>query len=261
MSKNAFTEEQSKEIEQALSFSSDVERTLGELAEKYFKEPKNIKNFLAKKYPKEYNEWFGTSVKEPSLYGKKIKLNELVERLLAILDYPEEKQEKVRIYMKGRAFPYEFAESLYVQLVENKIADLVEQMKGHYERCQESRDTLRKYHLYSVIMTIFLLGMLVVILYQGPRDKGLEMFIDAFAMSFLVTVPYILFWIQRKLFKRQNEEYEQLHSVYRKYKEIRETLPNYIIFENLREYWLQAEEYNPDMLWHPKKPSFFKFKR
>jgi hypothetical protein len=67
MSKNAFTPEQSEEIFNTLEGAIDKVKALEQLADRFFTEPKNLKNFLAKKHAKEYNEWFGASVKEPSL--------------------------------------------------------------------------------------------------------------------------------------------------------------------------------------------------
>ena len=84
MSKNAFSSVESKEIFDTVQNATDKVASLEELAHRFFTEPKNLKLHLRMKYPDNYNDWFGASVKTDS---KKLKVNELVDRLLDITNF------------------------------------------------------------------------------------------------------------------------------------------------------------------------------
>ena len=122
MSKNAFTDDQSHQIYHTLKtrFERDeVENALVELAERFSKTTTSIKLHVQRKYPEQYNEWFKASVKTDR---NRLKVNELVELILEITDYPKDKREFIKSTMEGKTFPQQFAEEIYLQLLANKLA-------------------------------------------------------------------------------------------------------------------------------------------
>ena len=54
-------------------------------------------------------------------------------------------------------------------------------------------------------------------------------------------VPLTILLLLRILKERMNSHTKALSDAFRQYEEIKNSLPHYIMFENLREYWTQAE--------------------
>ena len=126
MSKNIFSSDQSKEIFDTVQNATDKVASLEELADRFLTEPKNLKLHLQRKYPDNYNDWFGVSTKADS---KELTKKELVDRLIDIIDFEPTKRDWIRSTVAKSSFPQPFAQELYTTLVDNKIDDYLKEVE------------------------------------------------------------------------------------------------------------------------------------
>jgi len=147
VSENVFSNQQYEDMFAELENSSDKELCLQGLADRFSTQTKNLKNGIKNIYPDEYSEWFGASVKADS---KELTKKELVDRLIEIIDYPQEKWEHIRSTVAKSSFPQPFAQQLYKQLVDNKLDAYIEELEWL------KRATLKRWLLvWLIIFTIF----------------------------------------------------------------------------------------------------------
>ena len=207
MAKNRYTNRQSIDIFTTIENASDKDASLRELANRYITDEKSIKLHVARKYPQEYGEWFGTDTKKS---GKRLTKKEITEKLFEMTDYDESKQEYTRSQMSKSSFPQPFIETIYKQLIYKDMELFDSKMNGIRHQLHETEwlndDKSLRLILYppiSIVISIvlasfgtfeFLLGSAVfgVLAIVGIRLLMTKVKLDVRALQQLFVDEYSL---------------------------------------------------------------------
>ena len=235
MSELAYTPEESEDIFTTLKKAPDKGASLEELAKRYSKTPKSVKLHLRMKHPKYYNDWFGASAKADA---KRLKVNELVDRLLDITNYDPKKRDWIKNTMGNSSFPQPFAEELYKQLVDKKLDAYVEELDWLYLN-RVSRGNLIVLTIAATFLSIFAIVIATsngTVVLDQPLLLGSDVVISGESYIKIILVPLVgiiltMFLLAYRLYHIRQMSLNQEELTKNKFNDFLNTLPDYLIDE------------------------------
>lgn len=237
MSELAYTPEESEDIFTTLKKAPDKGASLEELAKRYSKTPKSVKLHLRMKHPKYYNDWFGASAKADA---KRLKVNELVDRLLEITNYDPKKRDWIKNTMGNSSFPQPFAEELYKQLVDKKLDAYIEELDWLFLN-RVSRGSLIALTIAATFLSIFTLSTFIAVFIGGavltndfplPGGGTMSGVLFGKAMSvILIGITLSTLLVVYRMYQIRQNSLKQKELTKNKFNDFLNTLPDYLIDE------------------------------
>ena len=231
MSKNVFSSAESKEIFDTVQNATDKVASLEELADRFLTEPKNLKLHLQRKYPDNYNDWFGVSTKADS---KELTKKELVDRLIDIIDFEPTKRDWIRSTVAKSSFPQPFAQELYTTLVDNELGALLKEEDWTWKLSKSYTNLLGGLIILTIACSIINLLLLTGTAHLGEGLNRTTIFGLDYVNTFRWSMGAINLFLFPTLYMLNNirkDAVKQKDIAINKFNNLVESIPDYLLDE------------------------------
>ena len=238
MAKPVYSPDQSKEIFDTLTQSSDKDASVKELADKFNKTEKSIKLHIGGVDKEKYNEWF----KEYEGKLTSATKTEMVSAIMDIIGTGETHRELILDNLHSSSFPKEFTQDIHKQLV----TDALRKWDRYFSR---QRNKIHNWRLpegmiYGMLGTLIFFTTNTMVLTNGTWLNSLETPFQKFSWFFVVFFLFLqgIHWY-RLDYKKVLEELQDLkieeEALIEKYKKQIKNIPTIDLDKIYEERWLE----------------------